>query len=129
MDKGGLMSILFLLLKNYWKHILICISIVLASYFIYNKIYDIGYRSAAVEYTKIIDEYKANQIKRIDTLVATSDQLVLQLLNNNKQRQIDFTNILSSIKNKPMYTIEQGVCKPSEDYINLFNESVNRANK
>lgn len=118
-----------LILLKYWKYFAAIIILSIAGYFIYNKIYTIGFNDANVACATRMQEYSDNLEKRMSALVATSNQLALATIDNRASLKKDFSAILSNIKGKPLYTIEQGECKPSNDYISTYNEAVKRANK
>jgi hypothetical protein len=85
------------------------------AYLAYHKIYMIGYNAANTEctiritsYEKKMKEYQDSLDKRIDLLVVTSSQLVTELSDSRESLKKDYTAILTTIKNKPLYRIEKG---------------------
>ena len=87
-----------------------------------------GYNAASVECAEKMKEYEAKLDKRISGLEDASNTLIVEALESRKVLKKDFNTILLSIKNKPLYTIEQGKCTPSPDLIRAYNEAINRAN-
>lgn len=124
------MTILLMFLKSYWKHILIVVVLAAASYFIYNKIYTIGYNKAATECAEKMKEYTDKLDKRISGLEEASNTLVLEAVESRKIAKKDFNAIMASIKNKPLYVVKpSGECAPSADLVRIYNEAVDRANQ
>lgn len=123
------MTILLLFLKNYWKHIVIAIAILTVTILAYNKVYSIGYSAASAECAEKMKEYVDKLDSRIAGLEEASNTLVTEAIESRKSIKKDFNAILASVKNKPLYKIEQGKCAPSEDLIRVYNEAVDRANK
>ena len=129
------MTIFLVLLKKYWKHILIVIILLLVTTYFYNKIYTRGFDAVNVaceqklqDYAQKMKEYEASLDKRIAGLEEASNLLVTEAIESRKVLRKDFSVILSTIKNRPLYTIDQGKCAPSEDFVRVYNDAVNRAN-
>jgi len=123
------MPILLMILKKYWKHILIVIVILAASAYFYNKIYTLGFDAANVECAQRMKEYTEKLDARIAAIEEASSTLVTEAIDARAVRKKDFATILSTIKNKPLYTVVEGKCTPTEDLIRIYNEAVDRANK
>lgn len=117
-------------LKAYWKHIVIIVALIAVSYFVYNKIYTIGYNAASAECAEKMKEYTEKLDKRISGLEEASNTLVLEAVESRKIAKREFSAIMASIKNKPLYVVKQsGECAPSPDLIRVYNEAVERANQ
>jgi hypothetical protein len=130
------MTIFLMILKKYWKHVLIVVVLLVLSWMAYSKIYNIGFEAANIacekriqEYSAKMKEYEDNLDKRIAGLEEASNILVTEAIESRKVIKKDFSVILASIKGKPLYIIEQGKCSPSTDFVRAYNESVERANK
>lgn len=119
--------------KKYWKHIVLVVAVSVAGYMLYDKVrtdgYNSGFTEANIACEKRMNEYKKDLADRIASLENTSskladtnDALMLAL-------KSDYKKILKSIEGKPLYVVEQGVCKPSPDAVNAINEAVEKANR
>lgn len=125
------MTIVLMFLKSYWKQLVIILVISIAAYFIYNKVYTAGYNAAAVVYAKKMEEYNIKLDGRIAGLEEASNVLVTEAIESRKSIKKDFNTILASIKNKPLYVVNNvtGECAPSADLVRVYNEAVDRANQ
>ena len=81
------------------------------------------------EYAAKMKQYEADLDKRIAGLEASSNVLVVEALESRKIIKKDFSILLSTLKGKPLYIIEQGKCAPSTDFVKTHNEAVDRANQ
>lgn len=125
-----MLSILVVFLKSYWKQILGTIILLTAIYAAYSKVYNLGYSAANAECAKVVKKYELELDKRIAVLESASNVLVVEAIESRKALKKDFSTILNSIKNKPLYVVKQdGKCAPSEDLIRVYNDAVNRANQ
>lgn len=122
------MTIVLMFLKSYWKHILLVVVFTIGATLIYHSIYTRGYDTAAAECAEKMKEYEQKLDERISGLEDASNTLIVEALESRKVLKKDFNTILLSIKNKPLYTIEQGKCTPSPDLIRAYNEAITRAN-
>lgn len=122
-------SIILLFLKSYWKQLVIIIVVSIAAYFVYNKIYTLGYNAAAAECAEKMKEYTEKLDQRISGLEEASNTLVIEAVESRKIAKKDFNAIMASIKNKPLYVVKpSGECAPSTDLVRVYNEAVDRAN-
>lgn len=117
------------LLLKFWRQIvgILLLSVVLFAG--YSYVENIGYTRATVEYTKQMKDFNDKLDKRIDNLEQSSAVLITASIANKEQAAKDFKTILQAAKNKPLYTIQNNICAPSTDFINTYNEAINRANK
>jgi hypothetical protein len=117
---------------NYWKQLILIVAISTLAYTTYHRIKTIGYnegfKTANTECIKKNKEFT----DKLDTLIVTiennSSKLVSESVEARKVLKKDISTILLTIKNKPLYIIEQGQCKPSDDFINAYNQAVDRIN-
>jgi soluble cytochrome b562 len=130
------MTIFLMLFKKYWKHILIVVVFSVVSIYFYNKIYNRGFEAANIvcekrilEYTEQMNKYKENLNIRIEQIEEASNILAKEALDARKITKKEFKTIITKYIDKPMIVIEEGTCKPSEDFIKAYNEAVDRANK
>lgn len=126
-------TMLLSLLKSYWKHLIVIIAIVGASYFVYNHVYTKGYDAAYIVATQECNDRMMEYNKRLDSLITKIEDSSNALIKESQESRIalkkDVSTILSTIKNKPLYTIEHGKCKPSDDFIDTYNKVVERVNQ
>ena len=114
----------------YWKQILMAVILGGVSFLGYNHIYDKGFAAASVKYEKQIKEYNDTLNKRIVNLEDRSTVLIEQTLLGNQAVKLDMANLLSTLKGKPLYTIDtKGECKLSPDFIRVYNEGIKKVNK
>lgn len=123
-----MISVVLLLLKKNWKYVVIALTISALCYTVYSKIKDIGYQEATAECVERMQKYN----DKLDTLIvaveSSSASLAAKNIEDKESLRKDFAVILATIKNKPLYVIEQGKCKPSEDFVNIYNQVVDRVN-
>lgn len=116
-------------LKKYWKHIIVIVLLGGLSLLGYQHIYNIGYLAASKKYDKQISEYNNRLDTRIAGLEAQSTVIVEQTLLGSQNIKIDMDKLAKVIKGKPLYTIDTaGKCQLSSDFIKAYNDGVNRAN-
>lgn len=130
------MTIFLFFLKKYWKHILIVIVLLVLSWYAYSRIYNRGFEAANIacekriqEYTQQMNDYKAKLDERVQLIEDASNALVKETIEARKITKTEFTKIITKYIDKPMIVIEEGKCRPSEDFIKAYNEAVDRANK
>jgi hypothetical protein len=120
---------LLLLFKKYWKQLIVIAAIVIAAITGYMSIKNIGYREASAECTERMAEFN-NSLKEVITVIEkNSSTLVKQSEESNLILKKDISNILSTIKNKPLYIIKDGKCSPSVDFVEGYNQIIDRVNK
>jgi len=121
------MTVLFL---RYWKQIAAITAIVLACFFVYKYIYDIGYKAAEVHYTEKIKAYEDRVDQRIQQIQSGSTVLIEQVLLSRQATKRELTQVLLAVKDKPLYRVDPtGKCQLSEDFIAAYNEGINKVNK
>ena len=130
------MTIVLMMLKKYWKHILIVVLLLTASIYMYNKVYNRGFEAANIacekriqEYAQKMTEYKEAMDVRIALLEDASNVLVEESIATRKVVRKDFNTIITKYKDRPMFIINETKCEPSPDFILAYNEAVARANK
>lgn len=115
-----------LLLLKYWKYIvgvvLICGGIAVVGGAIYNSGYDSSeqkWEARIAERDKIQENQTLEIIKLSKSVIITSDILTKQSIDN-------LDKILSTVNNKPLYTIVDGKCNPSQvfsdTYVSIIRE-------
>lgn len=119
-----------IIILKYWKHLLLISLLVVASYIVYNKIYDSGYSKATAEYNLKIEDYNKKLDSRINNIEIASSTIVNTLSTQRDITKKDLSNILYAVKNKPPYIIDKtGKCAPSIDFIDTYNKAIDRVNK
>ena len=114
---------------KYAKEIFFCIAIAALFGYVWYNGYNKGHTVASKAYKELIDEQNNLISKKVNSLELLSNQLVMKSEKDKQDIQADMANILTSVKNKPAYIIQDGKCKPSKDYINAINAATERANK
>jgi hypothetical protein len=130
------MSIFLLLLKNYWKYIIIVVLLLSVSVYAYRVVYKNGYEAAQVEcniklrdYEEKMIAYKKDLDSRIKLLEDTSIKLVKETEEEKSSVKKDLTKIITVFKDKPLVVIEKEKCSPSIDFISTYNQAVARVNR
>jgi Tfp pilus assembly protein PilE len=123
------MLLLLNLLKSYWKQLAIAVIFLAAAFTAYNHVYQRGYMAAEATYQKQIATYQEQVAKRIDNVEKLSTTLVEQSNTNAQTLSKDLSVILTTVKNKPLYKIENGKCSPSVDFIDSYNAVILRGNQ
>jgi len=122
------MGLVLMLLKNYWKQALLAVLVSTLAYTGYYKIKDIGREEANVECAARMKAYN----DRLDNLIVKIEESSTKLVTESQEARLalkkDFGVILSTIKNKPLYVIEQGKCAPSVEFIDIYNKAIDRVN-
>lgn len=130
------MSIFIILLKKYWKHLIILLLLISLCIYGYKAIYNIGYSASQVEckqqlsaYEEKMLQYKKSLDDRIKTLEETSISLVKETQIEKLEVRKDIAKIITVYKDKPLVVIEKEKCTPSSNFIAAYNEAVARVNK
>lgn len=118
-----------LFLKSYWKQLVVGIALSLLLYTGYHKVYSIGYSAATAEYVKKTKDYEDKLDKRIANIEANSAALLEGANKDKAALSKDLSNILNTIKGKPLYILEEGKCKPAPILVDTYNETIKRINK
>lgn len=117
---------------RYWLHIVLIFSIIggvsTAGYSGYKHIYNKGRAVAEAECTARIKIYEDKLIARITTIEQNSSIIIQQNEALKESAANDFRAIMKATKGRPLYTIQAGVCAPSEDFIKAYNDAMARAN-
>jgi len=118
------------LVLMYWKQIILAGILAGVSLLGYQHAYNAGYTKATSKYEKMMKDYSDNLDKRIEGLEVKSTVLIEQTLLGNQSTKLDLDKLQLAIRNKPMYVIDaSGKCRLSSDFIDMYNNSVNRVNK
>lgn len=116
----------------YWKLaaiVAIAASVAGLGYMGYNKVKDIGYHEAKVEYDQKIKDYNDKLDVRIASIEQNSSMLADTANQLKEQSASEFKAIMAATKGRPLYTIKAGVCSVSDDFIKAYNDAVSKANR
>ena len=118
---------------RYWMHAVLITALMgglsTAAYTGYKYIYDKGYHSAEETCKERIRDYEDKLLARIDTIERNSTIIIEQNEMGRKAAAKDFNAIIKATKGRPLYTIQAGVCAPSEDFVKAYNDAMARANQ
>ena len=118
---------------RYWVQIVLVAALIggltTTAYTGYNYIHNKGYQQATVEYKKRIQEYESALLSRIDIIESNSTLIIQQNELLKETAAADFRAIIKATKDRPLYTIQAGVCAPSEDFVKAYNDAMARANR
>lgn len=123
------MTLALIFFKNYWKQLTIIALIFTICYTGYYKIKSIGYSEANYECSIKMNEFNNSLDKLIVVIQDSSSSLIKESVESKISLKKDISTILSTIKNKPLYVIEHGKCAPSTEFIDTYNQIVDRVNK
>jgi flagellar capping protein FliD len=123
------MTLVLGFLKSFWKEIFVVLLVSGILYTGYYKVKHIGYKEAAEECAQKSKEYNDKLDKLIDKISENSELLIASSEASSASLKKDFGTILTTIRNKPLYVIEQGKCTPSKDFVDAYNEAVDRVNQ
>ncbi len=117
---------------RYWLQMVLAAALIggltTTAYTGYKYIYNKGEQAATVECKKRIQEYESALLSRIDTIEQNSSIIIQQNEALKESAANDFRAIMKATKGRPLYTIQAGVCAPSEDFIKAYNDAMARAN-
>jgi hypothetical protein len=91
----------------------------------YSKIKQIGYEEAKVEYQVKYKEYVDSHQTKLDSIVKTSEVLLVESRKSNVDTLKGINTILASTKGKPLVIVKDGGCVPSP----TFTDSISEINK
>lgn len=95
----------------------------------YKHIFNKGVAQATEECNTRIKEYEATVLSRIDVIEQNSTLIIQQNEEIKEAAAKDFQAIIKATKGRAMYTIQSGVCAPSQDFIKAYNDAIARANQ
>lgn len=95
----------------------------------YKYIFNKGVAQATAECNTRIKEYESTVLSRIDVIEQNSTLIIKQNEELRETAAKDFKAIIKATKGRPMYTIQAGVCAPSEDFVKAYNDAMVRANQ
>lgn len=98
-------------------------------YVAYKYVFDIAYKQVSGVYEKRIKDYESALLSRIDVIEQNSTLIIQQNETLREEAKKDFLAILKATKGRPLYTIQAGVCTPSKEFVDVYNDAITRANK
>lgn len=104
-------------------------SITGVGYLGYSKIKNVGYEEAKVEYDAKYKEYVEAHQAKLDSIVKTSDALLIEGRASNAKTLEGITKILTKSKGKPLVIIKDGVCVPTQSFTNSISEINKQVNE
>ena len=120
---------MYLVILKYWKQVVGILLILVGLFVMSSSLYNWGARNADARCAVLSARHDAIVAAQTEALtglaasvVATADTLTSQSENN-------LAKILLSVKNKPLYTIVDGKCAPSDDFQKTFQDIVREGNK
>lgn len=118
-----------LLLMKYWKHAVLVAAVGVSAGLAYNHIYTKGYNEASEKYEQKFRDYELAVDKRIAKVTGMADALIESSFERNEIFAADIRELSKAIKGRQIYTIKQGKCEPTDDFIKAYNEAIARGNK
>ncbi len=121
-------TVVILFLKSYWKQLIGGLLLAILLYTGYHKIYTIGYDAANIECVERMKDYQDKLDARIKNI---EDNSVALIAGANADKLVitqGLNELKLNIKNKPLYTIVEGKCKPTDLLIDTLNNGIDKAN-
>src|ERR1035437_3386739 len=113
----------------YWKQLLLSIIIAGGSYFVYEKVKDIGYQQAKTEDAVVIKNYEDAIVKKINAIQLTSTTLASESRDNALILTNSINTILKATKGKSLVIVKDGGCVPSQTFSDTFNKVNKQVNE
>lgn len=113
----------------YWKQLLLSIIIAGGSYFVYEKVKDIGYQQAKTEDAVVIKNYEDAIVKKINAIQLTSTNLASESRDNALILTSSINTILKATKGKSLVIVKDGGCVPSQTFSDTFNKVNKQVNE
>lgn len=123
------MPAILLVALKYWKQAAGLLLILAAIFTMGNSIYNWGYSSAKEDWDAAIAERNRIQVSQTAAIVDLSKSVILTSDVLTKQSNDNLEKIIMSVKNKPMYILEDGKCVPSKEFETTFLNIIREGNK
>jgi hypothetical protein len=120
---------MLIILKAFWKEILVGVAVSFILYQAYGWAYDHGYKKAENHYISVIKEREDARDEKITQIEVSSTKLLELTLVNSDKVSKDIRGIKLP-DNKPLTIITKDGkdCVPSTDYVQAYNAAINKAN-
>lgn len=118
-----------LILKKYWKHILSVVLILAALASIGNTVYTWGYTNAKEECAKIDKAKTEVQNRQTNAIIELSKKVSDFADKSSKDSKDNLDKILATVKNKPLFTINNGKCEFTKDFEQTYIKMLEEGNK
>lgn len=115
-----MLDILILAFRHNWKYFLGAALIVGGCYTIGNTIYNWGYKSSDIAWAERIADRDRIQAKQTLEIVNLSKAIKETSEALTAQSILNLDKIILTVKNKPLYTIVDGECNPSNVFENAY---------
>lgn len=101
---------------------LLCFSVAVGGYVVFNKIWTAGYDTAQVEYQKQLLAETQKAVAEAKIQWARSAKVAAAILEKERQTNEDVNNVIDKI---PAAVINSGCDRVGPDVLRLFNEAIN----
>lgn len=128
MSRSYELPILLDILKKCWRPVTEVILVLVLLCFLYFHVKDIGYNEAKVKYEKEIAEYNKKLDDHISTIERNSTILVQNQADTQSKLDAGIDQIISVAGKKPLYIVKQDKCIPSQNFLDSYNDVINKAN-
>lgn len=115
------MQILLVLLKKYWKYLVLA----LVLWFLYTTIYNMGVQDTNANWEVRIEKQEKLRDEQITQIESLAKVTLEQTLINNLKVNKDLRSINLKIGTT---TIKDGECIPSKEFIDTFNTIISKGN-
>lgn len=123
-----MLAIILAILRNNWKQIIIGIAILGVVYTGYNWVWDRGYNTANTKWQEVVQKQADERAARIEELTGYAKTNLEQSLISSEKVQKDLLEIKRNFKGKPATVIVGKDCVPSSDFVQTYNQAINRGN-
>ena len=109
--------------NNKWPLLLILLLV-----FSHGLIYRLGYNVSSIDGKDAIIANQQQIAKQVETLSTLSNVLSVTAKLNTKTSEAKMNNILASVKDKPMISLVDGKCKPTDDFMDAYIAIIKEGN-
>lgn len=105
------------------------VAIILALYFIFSKVYYLGFDAAEVYYLKENAKQQQQMTAKVEDLQSKLVIAAQNLQTNQATMSKDIANISRQLKNQEIVIVKNGKCVPTQTFLDSINQAVDRVNK
>lgn len=116
-------------LSKNWLTIVKYSIIIMGLISVFYTVYNLGYDSCKEDWNKSIAQQKDIREKQETALINLSNSIADTSKKLSEQSDKNLTQIILAVKNKPLYSIIDGKCKPSQDFEKAYMDIIREGNK
>lgn len=120
---------ILILVKRYYKQLLVILALLAVVVTIYNYGYNRAYTKATEEYQVQLTARNKQIIDKLDSIEQLALHETTKNYSNHNQLVLDMNKLTQAIKNKQLTTTKNGECIPSQDFLDSYNSIILRGNQ